>query len=279
MIFSSGSISGYGSKGGYDGGQRKKVEGVSRVSAVTAVSEARSTTDNPYHQRDNSENEKFQELFEQNKNMMEQSGNSLSSIEAVKMSVLKQIIKKMQEMSMNRWKKEIPTTVLRTQWIKTAVDSSFLPNTCCIAYETTGFAFSTSGKNVLFDICVEMSEEFYEKYENYAQQNNMITEPIVVHVDEHITDIPNIRCMFDLDKNGDMDDIYSRLKILMHDGNGYNIRVDFQDESAGTLFQRGMMDSKRYIHKSIYNGRMISHEIFEQTDEKMKKKNNVDFSI
>lgn len=261
MIFSSGTISGYDSKGRYDGSQRTRIEGVSHVSAITAVSETRKLKDERFRQSPRCIPQgDFRELFEQDPHMLEQAGNYLLTIRDIKMSVLKQIIKRMKQIKEPWIKEEACTTVLRTQWVKNAVDSAFLKDTCCVAYETNGFALYSSGRNMLFDICVEMTDVLCEKYENVTYQSSMITEPIIVRLDDRITEIPHIRCLFDWDCAENNTDLYSGLKIMMQDANGYHIRVDLQEENAGTLYRRSIADSKRLLHKNICFGKIDTPE-------------------
>lgn len=281
MIFSSGAISGYDSRGRYDGSQRTKIEGVSRIAAVSAVSETRRLMDERFRNTPKcAPKGDFRELFEQDENMLEQAGEYLLSVEDIKLSVLKQVIKRMQQMK-EPWKgKEPSSTVLRTQWTKTAVDSVFLKDACCIAYETNGFALYSSGKNMLFDICIEMTDAFCNQYENYTYQTNMITEPVVVRIDERINDIPNVRCLFDLDDTQGNTDFFNKLKVMMQDVNGYHIRVDLQEGNAGTLFQRSVMDSQGYLHKNMCLGRNVSSEVYEQNEDSFNiQKNSVNITV
>lgn len=281
MIFSSGPVSGYDSSGRYDRSQRTKVDGVSRISAITAVSETRRLMDDRFRRNPKcTPKGDFRELFEQDQNMLEQAGEYLLSAEGIKLSVLKQVIKRMQQIKEPWTRTDSQASVLRTQWIKTAVDSAFNKDKSYIAYETNGFALYSSGKNVLFDICVEMSETFCEKYENYTYQNNMVTEPVVVRIDDRINEIPNVRCLFDLDQFNSTSNFYNRLKVMMQDVNGYPVRLDLQEGNAGTLFRRNIVDSQRFLHRNICLGRNVSSEAYEQNEDNFNSsKNNVNFTV
>ena len=66
----------------------------------------------------------------------------------------------------------------------------------------------------------------------------------------------------------------------MQDVNGYHIRVDLQEENAGTLFQRSVIDSQRYLQKSMCLGKAVTSEVYEQNENSINiGKNNVNFTI
>ncbi|MBQ7956019.1 MAG: hypothetical protein IJ282_09745 [Lachnospiraceae bacterium] len=94
-----------------------------------------------------------------------------------------------------------------TQWVKTTVTSSFFCETENTAYQATGIAKTTDGRELSFGVTVEMSRAFCEKYESFVQEDYVCVDPLVINVDASVASVTDQKFLFDLDSDGQEEQI------------------------------------------------------------------------
>lgn len=136
----------------------------------------------------------------------------------------------------------------RTTWKKITVTSAFYTEAEHTAYRTQGFAKTADGREINFNIDVEMSRAFCDKYESCMQESYVCVDPLVINLDSNIGSVSDQKFMFDLDSDGKEEEISFVEKgsgFLALDKNGDG-KINDGSELFGTKSGDGFADLAKY---------------------------------
>lgn len=141
------------------------------------------------------------------------------------------------------------STVPRTtSWKKITVTSAFYTEAEHTAYRTQGFAKTADGREINFNIDVEMSRAFCDKYESYMQESYVCVDPLVINLDSNIAGVSDQKFLFDLNADGEEEEISFVEKgsgFLALDKNGDG-KINDGSELFGTQSGDGFADLAKY---------------------------------
>lgn len=134
-------------------------------------------------------------------------------------------------------------------WTRETVVSSFYSETENTAFSTTGVVKTADGREINFNVQVEMSRSFMESTELYHYKTQQImTDPLVINLDTNVADVRDQKFFFDLDADGTADEI-SFVKegsgFLALDKNGDG-KINDGTELFGTQSGNGFADLAAY---------------------------------
>lgn len=135
-----------------------------------------------------------------------------------------------------------------TTWKKITVTSAFYTEAEHTAYRTQGFAKTADGREINFNIDVEMSRAFCEKYESCMQESYVCVDPLVINLDSNIAGVTDQKFLFDLDADGEEEEISfveqgSGFLALDKNGDG---KINDGSELFGTQSGDGFADLAKY---------------------------------
>ena len=117
------------------------------------------------------------------------------------------------------------------------------------AFSTVGTVKTSDGREINFNLDVEMSRNFTQYYkEQYQLQSVRVCDPLVINLDTNIAELEDQKFFFDLDADGEMDEI-----SMLNGGSGYLALDKNQDgtindgsELFGTASGDGFADLEKY---------------------------------
>lgn len=137
-----------------------------------------------------------------------------------------------------------------TVWNRVEQTSYFMEEKENTAFESTGSVVTADGRTIDFNITFEMSRSFTESYEycQLSQYEQILTDPLIINLDNCPTSITDKKFFFDLDCDGKKEEI-SQLSA----GNGY-LALDLNkdgiindgSELFGTKSGNGFADLAKY---------------------------------
>jgi O6-methylguanine-DNA--protein-cysteine methyltransferase len=133
-------------------------------------------------------------------------------------------------------------------WTKTTVTSGFFTETESTAFETTGVAKTTDGREISFGVSVEMSRAFCAKYESFTQQDYVATDPLMINLDSNVASVSDMKFLFDIDADGTKEEVSLAGKgsgFLALDKNGDGT-INDGSELFGTKSGDGFADLAAY---------------------------------
>ncbi len=139
-------------------------------------------------------------------------------------------------------------SVRLTNWTKITVQSSFYMETENTAYQSTGSVRTEDGRELNFNLTVEMSRSFTAEYSSYMEESYTMVDPLVIELDDNCADLTEKTFLFDLDADGKEERIYdlrenSGLLALDKNGDG---KVNDGSELFGTRSGDGFKDLAAY---------------------------------
>ncbi len=139
-------------------------------------------------------------------------------------------------------------TVNMTNWTKITVQSKFYMETENTAYQSTGSVRTEDGREINFNLTVEMSRSFTAEYGSYMKESYTMVDPLVIELDDKCADLTERTFMFDLDSDGKEEEIYdlrdnSGLLALDKNGDG---KINNGSELFGTKSGDGFKDLAAY---------------------------------
>ena len=140
-----------------------------------------------------------------------------------------------------------PTATTST-WVTHTVTSSFVEeveNTC---FSTVGIAKTTDGREITFNVDLEMSRAFCMSNETYVKTMQTLVDPLVINVGSNVTTVSDQKFLFDLDADGKEEEISyleggSGFLALDRNGDG---TINDGSELFGTKSGDGFMDLAEY---------------------------------
>ncbi len=135
-----------------------------------------------------------------------------------------------------------------TQMQKTTVTSGFFMETELTAFKSVGLAKTADGREINFDVTLEMSRGFCERYETLAQEDYICVDPLVINVGSNVAQVSDMKFLFDIDSDGKKDEISfagegSGFITLDKNGDG---KVNDGSELFGTKSGDGFKDLATY---------------------------------
>ena len=94
-----------------------------------------------------------------------------------------------------------------TAWIKHVVKSSFVAEVENTAFSTNGVARTADGREISFNVELEMSRSFMAVNESYVQSIEILRDPLVINLGSEVASLSDQKFYFDIDADGKMDEI------------------------------------------------------------------------
>lgn len=133
-------------------------------------------------------------------------------------------------------------------WTKTVVKSFYYKETENTAYSSTGTIKCADGREIDFGITMELSRTFCETYEEFVQRDIVVLDPLVINFQGTSPDVSDMKFMFDLNSDGELEEISSlgsRSGFLALDKNCDGI-INNGTELFGTQSGNGFADLSVY---------------------------------
>ena len=137
---------------------------------------------------------------------------------------------------------------LSTVWHKTTVESAFMSETENTAYSAQGIVNTADGRQINFNITVEMSRSFEAAYEKVSEQEYIVTDPLVINFASDTASVTDQKFLFDLDSDGEKEKISFAGEgsgFLALDKNKDGV-INDGNELFGTKSGDGFKDLERY---------------------------------
>lgn len=139
-------------------------------------------------------------------------------------------------------------TVNMTNWTKITVQSKFYMETENTAYQSTGSVRTEDGREISFNLTVEMSRSFTAEYGSYMEESYTMVDPLTINLDDNAPDVTEKTFLFDLDADGKKERIYDireNAGLLALDKNGDG-KINDGSELFGTKSGDGFKDLAAY---------------------------------
>ena len=94
-----------------------------------------------------------------------------------------------------------------TTCIKHVVKSSFVAEVENTAFSTNGVARTADGREISFNVELEMSRSFMAVNESYVQSIEILRDPLVINLGSEVASLSDQKFYFDIDADGKMDEI------------------------------------------------------------------------
>ena len=94
-----------------------------------------------------------------------------------------------------------------TTWKKITVTSAFYTEAEHTAYRAGGFVKTADGRELNFNVDVEMSRAFCEKYESCMEESYTFVDPLVINLDSNVGSVSDQKFLFDLNADGEEEEI------------------------------------------------------------------------
>lgn len=134
-------------------------------------------------------------------------------------------------------------------WTRDTHESVTISETETTSFSSTGTVVTSDGRTIDFNVSMEMSRSFIETIESISSETQYIlTDPLVIQLDNAPETISNQKWFFDIDGNGEKEEISELAKgngFLALDKNGNGI-IDDGNELFGTQSGNGFKDLAQY---------------------------------
>ncbi|MCR5324480.1 MAG: hypothetical protein K6E85_14575 [Lachnospiraceae bacterium] len=143
---------------------------------------------------------------------------------------------------------DVGTSVSGTVWQKISATSGIHNESEYTTFKSTGLAVTEDGRSISFGMELSMSRSFTAKFESLTSENIIVTDPLIINLDNGYAGLTDVKFKFDLDSDGKMDEISfagegSGFLALDKDGNG---KIDDGSELFGTKSGDGFADLAAY---------------------------------
>lgn len=131
-----------------------------------------------------------------------------------------------------------------TTWQRVTATSGFVSESESVAFASSGMVKTQDGRSIDFNIEVSMSRAFTSQINTLTTQNYIKTDPLVINLDTDIGSVTDQKFLFDLDSDGDEEEISFAGKgsgFLTLDKNGDG-RIGDGSELFGTKSGDGFKD-------------------------------------
>ncbi|MBR1597665.1 MAG: hypothetical protein IJ661_01985 [Lachnospiraceae bacterium] len=135
-------------------------------------------------------------------------------------------------------------------WVRYTSKSSFVMEQENTVFSTTGIAKTADGREISFNLDLEMSRAFAGTIESESLEtyNYVMTDPLVINLDDSPAGLSDQKFYFDLDSDGKQDEISSLRQgsaFLAFDKNGDGV-INDGSELFGTKSGNGFADLAAY---------------------------------
>ena len=131
-----------------------------------------------------------------------------------------------------------------TTWQRVTATSGFVSESESVTFASSGMVKTQDGRSIDFNIEVSMSRAFTSQINTLTTQNYIKTDPLVINLDTDIGSVTDQKFLFDLDSDGDEEEISFAGKgsgFLALDRNGDG-RIGDGSELFGTKSGDGFKD-------------------------------------
>ncbi|MCI8628390.1 MAG: hypothetical protein HFE57_02600 [Firmicutes bacterium] len=139
-------------------------------------------------------------------------------------------------------------TLTPGKWVRNVKTSSFFAETEHTTFSTVGVAKTADGREINFNIDLEMSRAFEAQVDKEWQEDVVFTDPLVINIEDNNAELSDQKFMFDIDGDGNKESI-SRLQkgsgYLAYDKNGNGI-IDDGNELFGAKTGNGFAELAAY---------------------------------
>ncbi|MBQ8044621.1 MAG: hypothetical protein IJ272_10855, partial [Clostridia bacterium] len=94
-----------------------------------------------------------------------------------------------------------------TTFVRTTAVSSFVTELENTTFKAQGLVKTADGREISFGVDLEMSRAFCAKYNSLSQEEVIFTDPLIINTDENITSLSDQKFLFDIDSDGDEEEI------------------------------------------------------------------------
>ena len=143
---------------------------------------------------------------------------------------------------------EIGTNASGTTWQKITAASGFISESESTTFASKGLVKTADGRNIDFNIEVSMSRAFMSRIDTLEVQDYIKTDPLMINLDTNIGSVSDQKFFFDLDSDGDEEQISFAGKgsgFLALDKNGDG-KINDGSELFGTGSGDGFKDLAVY---------------------------------
>ena len=146
------------------------------------------------------------------------------------------------------------TTVSGTTWQRITAVSATHNESEYTTFQSTGLAITEDGRRINFGVELSMSRSFSAKFESLTAESFIMTDPLIINIDNKYAGLSDVKFKFDLDNDGKQEDISfagegSGFLALDKDGNG---KIDNGSELFGTASGNGFADLAAYDDDGNY---------------------------
>ncbi len=141
-----------------------------------------------------------------------------------------------------------PTAIRPTTFKKVTVTSEFYTEAEHTAFQAQGMVNTKDGRQISFDVQVEMSRAFCAKYEECIVEDYVMCDPLVFNLEGNIGSVTNQKFLFDLDADGTAEEMSFTSEgsgFLALDKNGDG-KINDGSELFGTKSGDGFKDLAIY---------------------------------
>ncbi len=135
-----------------------------------------------------------------------------------------------------------------TLFTKTTAISSIFSENEHTTFEGIGIARTADGREISFNVTLDMSRAFIEKYDALESSSYIVTDPLVINLADGRTSLTDKKYSFDLDSDGDLEEMSftgTGSGFLALDKNGDDI-INDGNELFGTKSGDGFADLAAY---------------------------------
>ncbi len=99
-------------------------------------------------------------------------------------------------------------TVSLKKWTKITVQSSFSLETENTAYTSSGSVTTKDGRELTFNLTMEMSRSFTAEYGSYMEESYTMVDPLVINLSDNAGSVTEKTFLFDLDADGQAENVH-----------------------------------------------------------------------
>jgi hypothetical protein len=135
-----------------------------------------------------------------------------------------------------------------TRFVKTTAVSSFVTELENTTFQAQGLVKTADGREISFGVNLEMSRAFCAKYNSLSQESVILTDPLIINLEENVASVSDQKFLFDLNSDGEEEEI-----SFVDNGGGFlaldknkDGKVNDGSELFGTKSGNGFRDLARY---------------------------------
>ena len=142
----------------------------------------------------------------------------------------------------------VGTTSAGTLWQRVTSVSTERTENEYTSFQSKGLAVTEDGRTIDFDVSFSMARSFSSKYESLTREEFIMTDPLIINLDNSAPSVSDVKFRFDLDSDGRKEEISFAGKgsgFLALDSNNNGV-IDDGSELFGTKSGNGFADLAAY---------------------------------